>query len=109
MKKLLIAATILLFAFSAFAAEEFVPITKDAEVTSIDQVRVKKVVTEQKIDETVYTLPLIDTDIAKIQARIDHLQGDIDKLKALKAKVLKEAEKIVLKEEKEPNPIEEGK
>jgi TolA-binding protein len=109
MKKLIIAATILLFAFPAFAAEEFVPVTKDSEVTSIDQVQVKKVVTEQKIDETVYTLPQIDADIAKIQARIDHLQGDIDKLKALKASVLKEAEKIELKKEEAPKPIEEVK
>jgi TolA-binding protein len=109
MKKLLIAATILLFTFPALAAEEFVPITKNSEVTSIDQVRVKKVVTEQKVDETVYTLPQVDADIAKIQARIDHLQGDIDKLKALKAEVLKEAEKIELKKEEAPKPIEEVK
>ena len=106
MKKLLITATILLFTFPAFAAEEFVPITKDAEVTSIDQVQVKKIVTEQKVDETIHTLPQVDADIAKIQARIDHLRGDIDELKALKAKVLTEAKKIVLKIVEEPKPLE---
>jgi TolA-binding protein len=123
MKKLLIAATILLFASSAFAAEEFVPVTKDSEVTSIDQVQVKKVVTEQKVKETVYTSASINEDIAKLQneitkkqARIAHLQGDIDslqadidKLKALQTTVLKEAEKIELKVVEEPKPIEEVK
>jgi len=36
-------------------------------------------------------------------------EGDIDKLKALKASVLKEAKKIKLKVEEVPKPIEEVK
>lgn len=110
MKKTIIAIIALtLFASTAFAAETFTPVTKDNEVTSIDQVQVKKVITKQVEEETVYSMPQIDGQIAKIQARIDHLQGDIDVLKVLKAKILKEAEKVQLKVEEIPKPIEEEK
>lgn len=110
MKKTIIAIIALtLFASTVFAAEQFVPVTKDNEVTSIDQVQVEKVITKQVEEKTVYTIPQIDADIAKIQARIDHLQGDIDVLKALKAKILAEAEKVQLKVEETPKPIEEEK
>lgn len=99
MKKIIITAIALLFAVSALAAEVFVPITKDSEVTDINNVQVKKVITTEQTAEVTYTLPDIDAKIAKIQARIDHLQGDIDELLSLKGKVMTEASKIKLKKE----------
>ena len=110
MKKTIIAIIALtLFASTAFAAETFTPVTKDNEVTSIDQVQVKKVISKQVEEETVYSTPKIDADISKIQARITHLQGDIAVLEALKAKIETEAKKVILKKEEAPKPIEEVK
>lgn len=105
MKKLIIAAIVLLFASYAFAAEIFVPITKDSEVTDINSVQVKKVITTEQTAEITYTLPDIDAKIAAIQARIDHLQGDIDELQSLKSKVMVEALKIKLKKEEVPKEV----
>jgi TolA-binding protein len=106
MKKLMLALAICLFTIPAFAQEVFTPITKDNEVTSVDAVQVKKEVVTQKTTEETLTLRKIDADIAKIQARISHLNGDIADLQALRAKVLKLAEKVVLKPIEEPKPIE---
>ena len=107
MKKLILTLMICLFTLPAYAEEVFTPVTKDNEVTSVDIIQVKKSIVTQQTKEEVLTLRKIDADIAKIQARIDHLNGDIDVLKALRAKVLAEAEKIVLKPIEEPTPIEE--
>ena len=72
-------------------------ITKDDEVTSINQVKINERTTEEANVYEVYTLPDVDVQIAKKQARIEHLQGDITELQALRALVLKEAKKIQLK------------
>lgn len=109
MKKLMIALMIYLFTLPAYAQETFTPVTKDNEVTSVDAVQVKKAIVIQNTSEEILTLRKIDADIAKIQERIDHLNGDIDILKALRDKVLKEAGKVVLKPVEEPKPIEESK
>ena len=93
----------------SFAEETFVPVTKDNEVVSINDVQVKKVITKEVSEEKAYTLPQIDGQIAKIQARITHLQGDIVVLQELKAKIQAEAEKVILKTVEEPKPIEEVK
>lgn len=107
MTKLMIALTICLFTLPAYAEEVFTPITKDNEVTEVDAIEVKKAIVIQQTKEEVLTLRKIDADIAKIQARIDHLNGDIAALQALRAKVLEAAEKVLLKPVEEPKPIEE--
>jgi len=81
---------------AVYAADEFIPITPDNAVTSINQVKVKKVITTQVTDEKTYTLPEIDAEIDKVQARIDHLKGDISVLQATKTKILKQAGKVKL-------------
>lgn len=93
----------------SFAEETFVPVTKDNEVISINDVQIKKVITKEIVEEKAYTLPQIDGQIAKIQARITHLQGDITALQELKAKIQAEAKKVILKKAEEPKPIEEVK
>jgi len=95
MKKILFAVITIYFLFSvAHASETYIPITKDYEVTDINQVKIKhRITTENHIDET-YTLPEIDAQIAKIQVRINHLQGDIEVLQVLRGLILAEAEKI---------------
>lgn len=98
MKRLILTITAVLFMTSAsYAAEVFVPITGDNEVTSIDQVKIKGTVTESQHTNSIYTLPSIDSKIAKKQARIEHLQADIVELQMLRGKVETEAKKIVLK------------
>jgi TolA-binding protein len=109
MKKLIAIIALTLFASTSFAAETFVPVTKDNEVVSINDVQVKKVITTEVVEEKAYTLPQIDADIAKIQARITHLQGDIAVLQELKAKIETEVKKVILKKAEEPKPIEEVK
>ena len=79
------------------ATETFAPITKDYEVTEISQVEIRKRVTEEKRIDTTYTLPSVDEEIAKKQARIDHLNGDIAELQTLRAKLLVEVNKIKLR------------
>ena len=109
MKKLIAIIALTMFASTSFAEETFVPVTKDNEVVSINDVQVKKVITKEVSEEKAYTLPQIDGQIAKIQARITHLQGDIVVLQELKAKIQAEAEKVILKTVEEPKPIEEVK
>ena len=107
----LILMSLLLMTYSkiSFAEETIVPVTKDNEVVSLNDVQVKKVITKEVVEEKVYTLQQIDADISKIQARITHLQGDIAVLEALKAKIETEAKKVILKKEEAPKPIEEVK
>ena len=81
-------------------------ITKDDEVTNIDQVKVNERVTEESNVDKVYTLPDVDSQIAKKQARIEHLQGDIAELQALRTLVLNEAKKIKLKVDVAPKEEE---
>jgi len=81
-------------------------ITKDDEVTSINQVEVKERTTEESNVDEIYTLPDVDVQIAKKQARIVHLQGDITELQALKTLVLNEAKKIKLKVDLAPKDVE---
>lgn len=109
MKKLILILTICLFTLPAYAQEVFTSITKDNEVTSVDAVEVKKAIVTQQTNEEVLTLRKVDGQIAAKQARIAHLQKDITDLQALRAKVLKEAEKIILKPVEEPKPSEEPK
>ena len=81
-------------------------ITKDDEVTNIDQVKVNERVTEESNVDKVYTLPDVDVQIAKKQVRIEHLQGDIAELQALRTLVLNEAKKIKLKVDVAPKDEE---
>ena len=81
-------------------------ITKDDEVTSINQVKIKERTTEESNVDEVYTLPDVDVQIAKKQARIVHLQGDITELQALRVLVLKEAEEVRLKVDVAPKEEE---
>jgi len=81
-------------------------ITKDDEVTSINQVEVKERTTEESNVDEVYTLPDVDVQIAKKQARIVHLQGDIAELQALRALVLDKAEDVKLKIDVAPKEME---
>ena len=81
-------------------------ITKDDEVTNINQVKIKERTTEESNVDEVYTLPDVDVQIAKKQARIVHLQGDITELQALKTLVLNEAKKIKLKVDLAPKDVE---
>lgn len=109
MKKLMLALTICLFTLPTYAEETFTVITKDNEVTSVDAVQVKKAVTTEQTAEEILTLRNIDSQIAAKQARIAHLQKDVTDLQALRATVLKEAEKVVLKEVEPPSEPEEPK
>lgn len=79
------------------ATETLIAITQDFEVTEIDQVEIKKRIIEEKHTDTTYTLPSIDEEIAKKQARIDHLNGDIAELQALRTKLLAEVKKVKLR------------
>jgi len=80
----------------------FKPITKDDEVTDINQVEIEEEVIVETSKKETFTLPNIDGKIAKIQARIEHLEGDIAELESLRAKVLTEVKKVKLKVDKEP-------
>ena len=80
----------------------FKPITKDDEVTDINQVEIEEEVIVETSKKETFTLPNIDGKIAKIQARIEHLEGDIAELESLRAKVLAEVKKVKLKVDKEP-------
>ena len=80
----------------------FKPITKDDEVTDINQVEIEEEIIVETSKKETFTLPDIDGKIAKIQARIEHLQGDIAELESLRAKVLAEVKKVKLKVDKEP-------
>ena len=107
MKKLFISITAVLFMVSvSIAAETFTAVTQDDQVTNINQVKILKRVTEEKHTDKIYTLPMIDAQIAKKQARINHLQADIAELQALRALVLAEAEKVKLYVDQ---PVEEVK
>ena len=81
-------------------------ITKDDEVSSIDQVKINERTTEESNVYEVYTLPDVDVQIAKKQARIVHLQGDITELQALRTLVLNKAKKIKLKVDVAPKDEE---
>ena len=96
-KALLMIITVCFLASVAYATGTFIPVTKDNEVTNINQVKITKRITEEKHIDKTYTLPGIDAKIDKVQARIIHLQGDITELQELRVLILKEAEKIVLK------------
>ena len=84
-------------------------ITKDDEVSSINQVEVKERTTEESNVDEVYTLPDVDVQIAKKQARIEHLQGDITELQDLRTVILNEAKKITLKVDELLKKMEEVK
>jgi len=84
-------------------------ITKDNEVTDINQVEVEKEVIVETSEKEIFTLPKIDAEIDKIQARIEHLQGDIAELETLRLNVLAEVEKVELKIDVEPEILEEEK
>ena len=81
-------------------------ITKDDEVTNINQVKIKERTTEESNVDEVYTLPDVDVQIAKKQARIVHLQGDITELQALRVLVLDKAEDVKLKVDVAPKDEE---
>ena len=81
-------------------------ITKDGEVSSINQVKIKERTTEESNVDEVYTLPDVDVQIAKKQARIEHLQGDITELQALRVLVLDKAEDVKLKVDVAPKDME---
>ena len=81
-------------------------ITNDDEVTSINQVKIKERTTEESNVDEVYTLPDVDVQIAKKQVRIEHLQGDITELQALRTLVLNKAKKIKLKVDAAPKEEE---
>jgi len=81
-------------------------ITKDDEVTNINQVKIKERTTEESNVDEVYTLPDVDVQIAKKQARIEHLQGDIAELQALRVLVLDKAEEVKLKVDVAPKDEE---
>ena len=101
-KILFIVITVCFLASVAYATETFISVTKDNEVTNINQVKItKRIIEEKHIDKT-YTLSGIDAQIAKIQARIEHLQGDITELQALRALVLDKAEEVKLKVDEPP-------
>ena len=106
---ILISLSLLFYCQISFAEETIVPVTKDNEVVSLNDVQVKKVITKEVVEEKAYTLPQIDGQIAKIQARIAHLQNDIAALQELRAKIETEAKKVILKKAEEPKPIEEVK
>ena len=84
-------------------------ITKNDEVTSINQVKIKERTTEETNIDEVYTLPDVDVQIAKKQARIEHLQGDITELQALRALVLDKVEEVKLKVDVAPKKMKEVK
>jgi len=84
-------------------------ITKNDEVTSINQVKIKERTTEESNVDEVYTLPDVDVQIAKKQARIEHLQGDITELQDLRTVILNEAKKITLKVDELLKKMEEVK
>lgn len=99
MKTVLFTITTFFFLISvSFAEPTFSVITQDDKVTSIDQVRVQCRDTKTEDVTTTYTLPAINAKIAKKQARIAHLEGDISRLQALRAKVDGEARKVKLRE-----------
>lgn len=107
MKKLLLTIITICFLFSvAYAAETFIPVTQDNEVTDINQVKIKKRITTEKHVDEIYTLPQIDAQITKIQVRIEHLQGDIAVLQTLRESILQEAKKIKLKVDESPKEEE---
>ena len=85
----------------------FKPITKDNEVTDINQVEIEKEVIVETSEKEIFTLPKIDDQIAKIQARIEHLQGDITELETLRLNIIAEAEKVKLRIDVEPEILEE--
>ena len=85
----------------------FKPITKDNEVTDINQVEIEKEVIVETSEKEIFTLPKIDAKIDKIQARIEHLQGDITELETLRLNILAEAEKVKLRIDVEPEILEE--
>jgi len=101
-KALLMIITVCFLASIVYATGTFIPVTKDNEVTNINQVKITKRITEEKHIDKTYTLSGIDAQIAKVQARITHLQGDITELQELRALILKEVKKIVLKIDKLP-------
>lgn len=101
MKKLLLTIIVICFLVSvAYAKQTFIPITQDNEVTNINQVKIKKRITTEKHVDEIYTLPQIDAQIAKVQIRIEHLQGDIAVLQTLRKSILQEAKKVKLKIDK---------
>jgi len=85
----------------------FKPITKDNEVTDINQVEIEKEVIVETSEKEIFTLPKIDVKIDKIQARIEHLQGDITELETLRLNIIGEAEKVKLRIDVEPEILEE--
>ena len=86
--------------------ESYMSITKNDEVTDINQVKIKRSIITEVHDDTEYTLEEIDDKIAKVQARIEHLQGDITELQTLRATILAEAKKVKLKIDLPPEKME---
>lgn len=78
----------------------FTPITKNDEVTELNQVEVKRTIKNEVIEEEILSLPNIDQKIEKIQSRIDHLQSDIDELMVLRNRIENEAKKVKLRKDK---------
>lgn len=103
MKKLfIIAALLTFFSTVAYAETVYTPITKDAEVTTIDDVAIKAAtpVTE----EQTLTLRQLDAQKGEIEKNITIYQGQIAqwqqllvKIAMMRTAILKEAEKIQLK------------
>lgn len=107
MKKLMILAiSIALFRFSAYAADTYIPVTPDDTVETLEEVVVKKSTPVTK--EQNWSLNTIDRQIADIEAnkldcqeRIADWDTRITELQAMKPLVEKEAKKVKLKEKEE--------
>lgn len=80
-----------------FTAEEtFVPVTLPGTVDSKDKVKIKKVVTEQKITETFYSLPKERERLADLITKRDALNQQIADQEALIVKIQAEVDKVDL-------------
>ena len=103
MKILITLALITLFTIPAFAAD-YTPVTKDNEVTTVDQVQIKEAVTVSQ--EAVRSLATIDAETAQItaniaayQKQITEWQAYLGKLATLRTVIETEAKKVALKKE----------
>jgi len=86
-----------------FTAEVFVPVTPNKKVSSKDKVKIKKVVTEEKVVETVYSLPKEQERLADLIAKRDALNTMIAEQEALLAKIQTEVDKVELFTSPEPD------
>lgn len=101
MKALITITLITLFTSSAFAAD-YTPITKDNEVTTVEQVQIKEVVPVTQ--ERTWSLAAIDAEIAQTEKNIAHYQAQITQWQGLltqytglRAMIEAEAKKVELK------------